>query len=409
MEKFIPPLTCLQKWRAELDLAKKLAKDSFYIESTIGRFDLSSIQNSVSLLSAAGTKKAVIEEIDWFNSKRIVPKSVKSSPPITAINNFKSLIFNHTYCEMFNQYSMSPAELSGLCCKRYISGDHVRWIINQLNNKQSEVLCIYMNSIIDIVQFVDRALQKRIGNGIAVPTKVVFVLNVGKYSDGSTYLGSDSKMGNHWSICTYDPASNVLIYGDSLGWSVPVGFLEKAYTYLDRIYNAPSQARPQMKVCHDCSITDSSGRHKCDPLLCSSYPLQTCYNVCGVVALMVTAIYCLCPEVYVQMTSIQSIQSTKRPYMFLQEPSKYNKYLRLCLASWFSEENINIDYIVPNINCDVNEVSDSDEDMEIERLDNVILPSLEKKATDKNSSQNNIKELKQTKTAAKENNQHSKL
>ena len=66
-EKFVPPLSCLQKWREELDRAKKIAKDFFYIESSMGRFDLTSIQNSVSMLSVANTKKAVIQEIEWFN------------------------------------------------------------------------------------------------------------------------------------------------------------------------------------------------------------------------------------------------------------------------------------------------------------------------------------------------------
>ena len=96
----------------------------------MGRFDLSAIQNSVSTLSASNTKKAAIQEIEWFNSKKITPNSVKSTPSVIAINNFKSLIFSHSYSKPFGKYSMSPDELSRLCCKRYISGDHVHWIIN---------------------------------------------------------------------------------------------------------------------------------------------------------------------------------------------------------------------------------------------------------------------------------------
>ena len=113
------------------------------------------------------------------------------------------------------------------------------------------------------------------------------------------------------------------------------------------------------------------------------YPLQTCYNICEIVALVVTAICRLCPTVFCIVTSIQTF---RRPYMFLQEPSKYNKYLRLCLISWFSEENINIDYVVPNINAidNMNEVSDSDEDEEIERLDDTFVKSIEKKKSSQN-------------------------
>ena len=341
----------------------------------MGRFDLASIQISVSLLSAANTKKAVIQEIEWFNSKKMTPNSVVSSPSAVSINNFKSLIFNHSYSKEFGKYSMSPAELSRICCKRYIAGDHVSWITKQLNKQQSDVLCIYINSVINIKAFVERTLKKRTEDGVAVPIKVAFVINVGKNPDGSCFIGSDLKQGNHWSTCIYDCSDNTLIYGDSLGWSTPAG-LEKVNNYLDAIYPDRNNTKPCLKECHDSSLTDLSGRHKCDPSLCCSlFPLQTCSNICGVVALVVVAICCLNPTVYEILTSVQL---HKRPYIFLQEPSKYNKYLRLCLLSWFSEENINIDYVVPNTLENMNEVSDSDEDEEIERLDEAIIKSIEK-------------------------------
>ena len=61
-------------------------------------------------------------------------------------------------------------------------------------------------------------------------------MNVGKNSDGSCYVGSDSKIGNHWSSCFYDSSNDTLTYGDTLGWAVPVVLFEKVQIYLNAIY-----------------------------------------------------------------------------------------------------------------------------------------------------------------------------
>ena len=48
----------------------------------------------------------------------------------------------------------------------------------------------------------------------------------------------------------------------------------------------------------------------------------------------------------------------KYPYLYLAEPTKYNKYLRSTLAVWMTESYINITYIVPSSWRDGNTLND---------------------------------------------------
>ena len=88
--------------------------------------------------------------------------------------------------------------------------------------------------------------------------------------------------------------------------------------------------------------------------------------------LVMISIATLCPALFQYVVSTKKVQ--KAPYLYLSQPSKYNKYLRLCLLSWISENNINMDYVlpntIPNINTRLDDLeSDSDEDMEVKRVD----------------------------------------
>ena len=67
------------------------------------------------------------------------------------------------------------------------------------------------------------------------PSKLVFILNIGKRRNSSTFLGSDAQPGCHWSFCFIDKDTCRLVYCDSLGWPAPECLEDTIAPFLDKI------------------------------------------------------------------------------------------------------------------------------------------------------------------------------
>ena len=61
-------------------------------------------------------------------------------------------------------------------------------------------------------------------------------MNVGSSSNGKTFLGSDARSGCHFSLAVFDSASDVMTYGDSLGWPVPENLKDTMSEYGDALF-----------------------------------------------------------------------------------------------------------------------------------------------------------------------------
>ena len=107
---------------------------------------------------------------------------------------------NHPATQIQNDYKMTPNELSMLCINRYLSQGHMIWMMQQLNKQQADTLCIYINYIRNIGNYIRRFRAK---NDFVVPKKLCFVVNVGKSANG-TYIGSDKNQGCHWTAVFYE-------------------------------------------------------------------------------------------------------------------------------------------------------------------------------------------------------------
>ena len=159
-------------------------------------------------------KREVAEELPWFNSGMLKPKMVSQHPPSTSIERFQALIHNTRYDQYIPGCGMNPEELSTVCCKRWITCDQVVWLVNKLNSMQSSILCIYLNYTRNIQRFV----LQRVPPGKAKPSGLLFILNVGRAPDGSTFIGNEAQQGSHWSICYLDKAAKTVTYADSLAY-----------------------------------------------------------------------------------------------------------------------------------------------------------------------------------------------
>ena len=239
--------------------------------------------------------------------------------------------------KFLNNLDMTPEELSRLAVTRYLSCDHVRWFVKKINSMQTETLCIYINGVTDIDQFVQQNFTQQ--------ENLSFVLNVGKSRDGQVFLANDSCPGNHWTFLHYNSSSKTITYGDSLGWSPPANLHEVISKWLNAVFSM--QEYPTITLCHESHSVDVRGRHVCTPE-CTPYALQTCYNVCGPVAIFAMVISVFSPDFFSSITtSASKLTNNPSPFVYFSEPTKYNKYLRRVLMSWIADDSINFHHVVP--------------------------------------------------------------
>ena len=144
------------------------------------------------------------------------------------------------------------------------------------------------------------------------------------------------------------------------GWRIPSEAVPSLNRYIQSLYDHTLQG---INHCHDPD--PHSNGLQCTANCSSSYPLQRCGDICGIVVIVVATILKYNRELFCQLTS----KSVDLPFLFIKEPTKYSKYLRLTVASWFVNNMVNINNI-SNVNALSNASdleSDSDSDCDIPR------------------------------------------
>ena len=278
--KFLPPLSDLLMWRSRLsDSVTETINGKPYVHSDVGKFSQSGIEDAIKILNAKSIRDCVGQEVNWFRHPPKLPRSVGRHPSASSIEKFKAMIFDQPLDKFVGELSMTPEESSRLVGTQYLSCDLVRWFVSKLNSMQSENLCVYLNGTRYVKQYVERNFVQH--------RKTSFVINVGKSRNGEVFIADDSRLGNHWTFLHYDSGSGDFTYGDSLGWQLPVGLHDRISTWLSAAYDL--EQSPPIKLCHDSNSVDNRGCHICTDH-CSSYARQTCYNICGPVAIIAMVI-----------------------------------------------------------------------------------------------------------------------
>nr|XP_047122618.1 uncharacterized protein LOC105849511 [Hydra vulgaris]XP_047122625.1 uncharacterized protein LOC105849511 [Hydra vulgaris]XP_047122631.1 uncharacterized protein LOC105849511 [Hydra vulgaris]XP_047122636.1 uncharacterized protein LOC105849511 [Hydra vulgaris]XP_047122643.1 uncharacterized protein LOC105849511 [Hydra vulgaris]XP_047122652.1 uncharacterized protein LOC105849511 [Hydra vulgaris]XP_047122660.1 uncharacterized protein LOC105849511 [Hydra vulgaris]XP_047122664.1 uncharacterized p len=232
-----------------------------------------------------------------------------------------------------SEYGMNPNTLSELCCTRWLSSDHMLQICSILNSCQNHTKVIYFNFMGNLEYLLSKIT--------VVPEKLIFILNVGGNSE-KTFTGSDNNPGCHWTLGVYNNIDANFYYGDSLGWSAPDDFLFKLDLFIKKLYHVSTSFN--IVYCHDAT-THQYGGKVCSSLCRKNYPLQTCGNICGVIAIIVCGISCLRYDYFMYIISTDKPHNNN--YIFLQEPTKYSKYLRYVLMSWFISKEVVLDFVIP--------------------------------------------------------------
>ena len=181
------------------------------------------------------------------------------------------------------------------------------------------------------------------------PDRFLFAVNVGRSSKGDTSIGSDLQRGCHWTMSLVDIDSRKIIYGDSLGWSVPHGLIDKVYSFI-RLTCSADRDTFSVVLCHAPHCVNSrTGTHECNFARAQLYPFQTCRSICGIVVMVMSAIACQNLPLFKLMSStcISQGNTNQLPHIYLQKPSQFNAYLCRVIASWVAENAVTIEYVVP--------------------------------------------------------------
>ena len=71
-------------------------------------------------------------------------------------------------------------------------------------------------------------------------------------------------------------------------------------------------------------------------------------DICGIVCIVAASIVCLAPRFWEYILITKSLDRKGNPCQYLHEPTKFHRYLRTVVMTWFSNENIDIEMIIGN-------------------------------------------------------------
>jgi hypothetical protein len=61
------------------------------------------------------------------------PQAVAEHPLATVISNFQRMLYSTKYDEAISPHGITPTELSMICGNRWLSDDHMTWLMKELN------------------------------------------------------------------------------------------------------------------------------------------------------------------------------------------------------------------------------------------------------------------------------------
>ena len=138
--KFLPPEETLKSWKKQLQDIIAIASGDYFVDTDNGDYLVDTINGALQLYKARRVRKFVRQEIDWFSETFRMPSNFKIIPEKEPLQTFESIIHNNPYGRILSEFDMTLEELSQLCLKRLLSGDHMRYFIKIANQQEPEIL-----------------------------------------------------------------------------------------------------------------------------------------------------------------------------------------------------------------------------------------------------------------------------
>ena len=231
-----------------------------YVQTSRGKVDNDCLNILRRFHTMRSIQDDVQQEVGSFSSPCNRPEAVVEHPTATQIAVLQEFLYCRRYNKIREPYGMSANELAMVCVDRWISSDHICWLMKILNQDQDETFFVYLNGISK-----DPATLQRFTKCSSKPSKLCFAINVCKNQTGQTFIGSDFQPGNHWSLCHVDTTEKRIVYADSLGWAIPANLLNKLDRYIKAINEDLNVAKFTLSTTHNPnSKSPIRGGHKCN-------------------------------------------------------------------------------------------------------------------------------------------------
>ena len=165
----LPGKSQLQEWRRAID--KQDTTQWKYMETSKGRLDIDCLNQLTRFHTGRNIQAAVEEEIQWFARPFNKPEIAVEHSTASSISSFQNFLYCKRYDEISKPYGLSSDELSKLCTDRWVSSDHVCWLMANLNQIQVITYFVYLNGRNQLP-----TSQRRFTHGKVKPSKFCFAM-----------------------------------------------------------------------------------------------------------------------------------------------------------------------------------------------------------------------------------------
>ena len=125
--KSLPLESQIGQWKKEI--AEDVHSTWVYKETSNGKADATCLNNLSAIYTAKNIQVAVEEELRWFSQPYSKPETVVQHPPSSNIQEFQEFLYCNRYDTIVQPQDMSANELAMICVNRWVSSDHVCWLM----------------------------------------------------------------------------------------------------------------------------------------------------------------------------------------------------------------------------------------------------------------------------------------
>ena len=304
----------------------------------IGVFGLQELQKIKRLHEYQAMQNKVSEEKAWFNKEPNSPYGISTKPDMNVVGELHSFLLQHSDGESFMKPFTIEEDVASLCCNRWVSLGLVQAFVKIMNATKSSSRALILNGF-------DMYTSRRMTDLLQLPPEnskldhLLLLINVGLESrTGKSFVSDNSRKGNHWAVLDIDITNKKFLYCDSLGWPVPDDLRQMISPILRSLQELTGRRLPVpcarnpviIRSAHVPRKVNERGQHECTNECLVNFPLQTCHEICGPIAILTAAICVLFPELWRSLK--QSHLPINHPIIWFAAPSNYAQYLRKSLA-----------------------------------------------------------------------------
>ena len=267
----------------------------------------------------------------WLDKPMVHPSADCNLPELRLIAQFKEWVFSKANSKIILHPATSTEDLLGLCNDGWMELQTINAFMPIINVFSHKRKVFSLNSMLEMVE---TALEITVKNIFHDLEQIAFLANVGKHR-GRTFSSNQHISGSHWALLMLDLRKGTFQYCDSFCWEAP----QNMAIQLNRIVAAINRvcikeiAVPSMITCAR-PAQGQGGVHCCREECLVNYPIQQCSDICGVISVIMAAVFVNAPMYWDDVIT----STSSAPTSLLKNPTQHSSYLRKVLIPWLIKQ-----------------------------------------------------------------------